>query len=29
MQLNRDIDECRRDYEILIDPVVNAQKGVL
>jgi len=29
MQLNRAIDECRREYEILIDAVVNSQKGVI
>jgi len=29
MQLNRAIDECRRDYEILIDVIMNSQKGVL
>jgi hypothetical protein len=26
MQLNRAIDECRREYEILIDAVVNSHK---
>jgi hypothetical protein len=29
MQLNRAIDECRREYEILIDAILNSQKGVL
>ena len=29
MQLNRAIDECRTEYEILIDAVVNYQKGVI
>jgi hypothetical protein len=29
MQLNRATDECRREYEILIDAVVNSQKGVI
>jgi hypothetical protein len=29
MQLNRTIDECRREYEILIDAIMNSQKGVL
>jgi len=29
IQLNRAIDECRREYEILIDAVVNSQKGVI
>lgn len=29
MQLNRAIDECRREYEILIDAVLNSQKGVI
>jgi len=29
MQLSRGIDECRREYEILIDAVVNSQKGVI
>jgi hypothetical protein len=29
MQLNRAIDECRREYEILIDAIINLQKGVL
>jgi len=29
MQLNRAIDECRREYEILIDVTMNSQKGVL
>jgi hypothetical protein len=28
-QLNRAIDECRREYEILIDAIINSQKGVL
>ena len=29
MQLNRAIDECRREYEILIDAVINSQRGVI
>lgn len=29
MQLNRAIDECRREYEILIDAVLKSQKGVI
>ena len=29
VQFNRAIDECRREYEILIDGVVNSQKGVI
>ena len=29
MQLNRAIDECRREYEILIDAIMNSQKGIL
>jgi hypothetical protein len=29
MQLSRTIDECRREYEILIDAVVNLHKGVI
>jgi len=29
MQLNRAIDECRRVYEILIDAVIDSQKGVI
>jgi len=29
MQLNRAIDECRREYEIIIDAIMNTQKGVL
>jgi hypothetical protein len=29
MQLNRAIDECRREYKILIDALVNYQKGVI
>jgi len=28
-QLNTAIDECHREYEILIDAVVNSQKGVI
>jgi hypothetical protein len=28
MQLNRAIDECRREYEILIDAIINSQKVV-
>ena len=29
MQLNRAIDKCRKEYEILIDVVVNSQKDVI
>jgi hypothetical protein len=29
MQLSRAIEECRREYEILIDAVVNSHKGVI
>jgi ribosomal protein L10 len=29
MQLSRAIDECQRDYKILIDAVVNSHKGVI
>jgi hypothetical protein len=29
MQLNRAIGECRREYVILIDAIMNSQKGVL
>jgi hypothetical protein len=29
MQLSRAIDECRREYKILIDAVVNSHKGVI
>jgi len=29
MQLNRTIGKCRTEYEILIDAVVNSQKGVI
>jgi hypothetical protein len=29
MQLNRAVDECRKEYEILIDAVVNSHKGVI
>jgi hypothetical protein len=29
IQLNRAIDECQREYEILINEVVNSQKGVI
>jgi len=29
MQLNRAIDECRREYEILIDAIMNSEKGAL
>jgi len=28
MQLNRAIDEYRREYEVLVDAVTNSQKGV-
>jgi hypothetical protein len=29
IQLSRAIDECRREYEILTDAVVNSHKGVI
>ena len=29
MQLNGALDECRREYEILIDAIMNSQNGVL
>jgi len=29
MQLERALDECRREYDILIDAIVNSQKGIL
>jgi hypothetical protein len=29
MQLNRAIDECRREHEILIDAVIDSQRGVI
>jgi len=29
MQLNRIIDECRREYEVLIEAVLNSQKVVI
>jgi hypothetical protein len=29
MELNRAIDECRREYEILIDAVIDSQRGVI
>jgi len=29
MQPNRAIDECGREYEILIDAIMNSQKEVL
>jgi hypothetical protein len=29
IQLNRAIDECRRDYEILSDAIINSQRGVI
>lgn len=28
-QLDRALGECRRDYEILIEAIINAQKGIL
>jgi hypothetical protein len=28
-QLDRALGECRRDYEILIEAIINAQKGVI
>ena len=29
MQLNRAIEECRKEYEILINAVIDSQKGVI
>ena len=29
IQLNKAIDECRRENEILIDAVINSQRGVI
>lgn len=29
MQLERALDECRREYDILIDAILNSQKGIL
>ena len=29
MQLKRPIDECRREYEVLIDAVIDSQRGVI
>ena len=29
VQLERAIDECRREYGILIDAIMNSQKGIL
>jgi hypothetical protein len=29
MQLERAVSECRREYNILIDAVMNSQKGIL
>lgn len=29
MQLERALDECRREYNILIDAILNSQKGIL
>jgi hypothetical protein len=29
MEVNRATDECRREYEILVDAVVNSQKSVI
>jgi hypothetical protein len=29
IQLSRAIEECRREYEILIDAVLNSQKGII
>ena len=29
MQLERALSECRREYDILIDAIVNSQKGIL
>jgi hypothetical protein len=28
-QLDRALGECRRDYKILIEAIINAQKGIL
>jgi hypothetical protein len=29
MQLERALDECRREYNVLIDAIMNSQKGIL
>jgi hypothetical protein len=29
MQLDREINGCRREYEILTDAIINSQKGIL
>jgi hypothetical protein len=29
MQLERALSECRREYDILIDAILNSQKGIL
>ena len=29
MQLERAMDECNREYDILIDAILNSQKGIL
>ena len=29
MQIERALDECRREYNILIDAIMNSQKGIL
>jgi hypothetical protein len=29
MQLRRALDECRREYNIVIDTIMNSQKGIL
>ena len=29
VKLNRAIEECRREYQIFIDAVIDAQRGVL
>jgi len=29
MQLERALGECRREYDILIDAILNSQKGIL
>ena len=29
MQLNRAIEECRREYKVLIDAVIDSEKGVI
>jgi hypothetical protein len=29
LQFSRTIEECRREYEILIDAVINSEKGII